>query len=414
MFKQTLMLLIFLSGVLTPLVHADTSSMCPDGMSTLDCKAIYGTWTRWVPDNGTSCSAASYDENIPGSDNQQKAFNYFVDAENLSDLQSAAIVGNLMQESGVNPKSNQAGGPGMGIAQWSNPGRWSDLLAYAKQNDLDEFSLATQLKFMSVELHGGYSSVLAKLKQQTDVGDATGFFMGTAAASDIDPATAAFIAKYGRVGGYENPGSPALDNRIANANSVLSKYGGGAVSGSDSACGSVGSVDCSGKGATASGSLSQVRQNAVCIANGELAKWKSGALGPGGDFKKYTQGRDEEWCADFASWVYNQAGYPISTTSKDGNVPAVQGIRDIGEASTRFLWHSAGDYTPVPGDIVVYQEGESHVNIVVTVNSGTKTMTIVGGNQDGTSTANSSSRVSSYALNGFTGNHITGYVSPKD
>ena len=55
--------------------------------------------------------------------NDVTACNYFV-GKGLTNFQSAGIVGNLDQESGVNPSSVQAGGPGRGIAQWSVGGRW--------------------------------------------------------------------------------------------------------------------------------------------------------------------------------------------------------------------------------------------------------------------------------------------------
>src|SRR5215471_678256 len=56
--------------------------------------------------------------------NDQAAYDFFV-ARGLTNFQAAGIVGNLDQESGVNPNSVQyGGGPGRGIAQWSVGGRW--------------------------------------------------------------------------------------------------------------------------------------------------------------------------------------------------------------------------------------------------------------------------------------------------
>lgn len=366
----------------------------------------------------TSDSGAITSADIPGSDNQEKAFNYFMDNEGLSDIQSAAIVGNLMQESGINPKSNQAGGAGMGIAQWDQGGRWANLLKFASSNGLQPFDLVTQLQFMSQELHGkppagDYSAVLAKLKQQTDIVDATGFFMGTSAVSDIDSATADFIAKHGKVGGYENPGTPALDNRIANAKSVLDKYGSGGVSGSNASCGGGGSVDCNPDTSTAvsSSNLSEVRQKVVCIARGELAKWESGEMGPGGSNLKYIQtGVQEEWCADFMSWIYKEANYPVTGSMSNWRQAGAEEMMNMPPVDkTKFTTHSPGGYVPVPGDMVVYSY--SHINMVVSVNVNKKTMTVIGGNQ-GNIHANDQSLVSQYDIHGFTGNDIEGYVSP--
>ena len=56
--------------------------------------------------------------------NNGTAYDFFV-SKGLTDTESAAIVGNLVQESSVNPASVQeGGGPGRGIAQWSVKGRW--------------------------------------------------------------------------------------------------------------------------------------------------------------------------------------------------------------------------------------------------------------------------------------------------
>jgi len=54
--------------------------------------------------------------------NEKAAYDFFV-AKGLSKVQSAGIVGNLIQESNVLPGSVQPGGPGRGIAQWSVGGR---------------------------------------------------------------------------------------------------------------------------------------------------------------------------------------------------------------------------------------------------------------------------------------------------
>src|SRR5262249_41492452 len=68
--------------------------------------------------------------------NDKPAYDFFV-GKGLTNFQAAGIVGNLDQESGVDPASVQyGGGPGRGIAQWSVGGRWDtsandNVLAYA-------------------------------------------------------------------------------------------------------------------------------------------------------------------------------------------------------------------------------------------------------------------------------------------
>jgi hypothetical protein len=400
---------------------------CPEGMSQLDCSALFGNWPSWVPDNGSACQSADTGETtvLTGSGNVQQGFNFFV-GKGLSDLRAAAIIGNFMQESGMKPDNPQPGGPGRGIAQWSVDGRWVNLVKYAKSNGKNPLDLATQLEFVWLELTnkppaGDYRTALANLQKQTTIEAATGFFMGTSAVSKPDQAATDFINQYGRVGGYENPGTPELGNRIDYAKQVLNQYGGGAVSGSDGGC----TASCTSSGGDTLG-LSALRQQVVCLTLAEYELWKSGKLGPGNskpyDFYKYSQQRDEEWCADFASWIYNQAGYPIDKTATEGNVSAVPKIREIGEQNMEFTYHSAGNYTPVPGDMVIYYYVSDagtvtghHVNIVVSTNKKTSSMTVVGGNQDNVlSGADNLSSVSEYIIHGFTGSSIVGYVSPKE
>lgn len=77
--------------------------------------------------------------------NEEVAFRYFV-AKGLTERQAAGVIGNLVQESGVNPTSIQPGGPGRGIAQWSVGGRWDtdtnqNMLWFARTRGLDAWAL---------------------------------------------------------------------------------------------------------------------------------------------------------------------------------------------------------------------------------------------------------------------------------
>lgn len=154
-----------------------------------------------------------------------------------------------------------------------------------------------------------------------------------------------------------------------------------------------------------------IRQKIVTLAQQELALWQNGTLKPGTGYKKYSQGRAENWCADFTSWIYNQAGKPLSNT-KEGNVPAVTTQMQIGKQTGR--WRDKSGYTPAPGDIVVRKNGQSHVNLVVSV-SGTwpsGTMVTIGGNQGGGSGGFNASKVTTYS-EPLTNGGITGYVSAE-
>ena len=116
------------------------------------------------------------------SSNTHTAFNFFV-AKGLTKRQSAGIVGNLMQESGVDPRAIQfGGGPGRGIAQWSVGGRWDtshddNVVWYANQHGKSRWGLALQLGFIWYELHGVGGYGLHALRETTTIRDATLVFM---------------------------------------------------------------------------------------------------------------------------------------------------------------------------------------------------------------------------------------------
>jgi len=110
--------------------------------------------------------------------NDQVAYDYFA-GKGLTNFQAAAIVGNLDQESGINPSIAQSGGGvGRGIAQWSTGGRWDtakgdNVLAYATAQGKDPNSLGLQLDFVWYELQTFPDYGLAKLQASSNVSDAT-------------------------------------------------------------------------------------------------------------------------------------------------------------------------------------------------------------------------------------------------
>ena len=115
------------------------------------------------------------------SRNIHDAFVYFV-RKGLTKRQSAGIVGNLMQESQVNPRAVQQGGPGRGIAQWSAGGRWDtsagdNVTAYANNHGESRWALDTQLDFTWHELTAFPTYGLHDLRGRTTIAGATIAFM---------------------------------------------------------------------------------------------------------------------------------------------------------------------------------------------------------------------------------------------
>jgi MYXO-CTERM domain-containing protein len=158
--------------------------------------------------------------------NDQTAFDYFL-GKGLTNFQAAGIVGNLDQESGVDPMAMQGGGPGRGIAQWSVGGRWDtdandNATWYATMQGQSVWSLTLQLDFIWCELttFSGYG--LAALQQTTNVTDATVAFQND----------------------FEGCGTCDQTTRVAYAMTVLADYGSDSVDGGGSALDAGGATTC--------------------------------------------------------------------------------------------------------------------------------------------------------------------------
>lgn len=139
-------------------------------------------------------------------DNRQYAYNYFLQ-RGYTPTAAAGIVGNLVQESGVNPVVRPGdSGTAHGIAQWRGD-RYSGLQNYAAQNKGSVGDLGTQLGYLDYELRNKYGDTYKRLMAAKNVGDATG----------------AFALGYERPKGAETGVAANVDgwgNRLAAASSV--------------------------------------------------------------------------------------------------------------------------------------------------------------------------------------------------
>jgi hypothetical protein len=168
---------------------------------------------------GPGDPVASTSSDLSVSANEKTAYEFFV-GKGLKDYQSAGIVGNLEQESGVDPTIAQyGGGPGRGIAQWSEGGRWNadandNVVWYAHKTGQSEWSLKLQLEFIWYELTTDSWYGLGALRSSGDVSAATIAFQNDFEgcgqcdeAMRIAYAKAVLAAFHGNGGG----GGPALD-----------------------------------------------------------------------------------------------------------------------------------------------------------------------------------------------------------
>lgn len=101
-----------------------------------------------------------------------------------------------------------------------------------------------------------------------------------------------------------------------------------------------------------------------------------------GDMYKYTEGTKEPWCADFVSWVYNQAGHGFENpNSGSWRIPGTYTLQEYFKKENR--WHAYDSELPQPGDVIIYRHGifGEHTNIVVTTDY--DEILTVGGNENG-------------------------------
>jgi hypothetical protein len=101
----------------------------------------------------------------------------------------------------------------------------------------------------------------------------------------------------------------------------------------------------------------------ACYAEQEWTTWQSGSPSHNTLLNNYSDGNGyEEWCADFVSYAYKEAGYPFSNGERDN---WDEYLADDVQYDGNFTVHQAGSYTPQPGDIAYFDYPGGHVEIVV-------------------------------------------------
>ena len=114
----------------------------------------------------------------------------------------------------------------------------------------------------------------------------------------------------------------------------------------------------------------------ACYAVKEWMSWQANPADHGAMLNNYTgQAAYEEWCADFVSYVFKEAGYPFTNGNYAGwDENIASQIQNQG-----FTYHDANGYTPHVGDEAFFDYPGGHVEIVV---SGGKSPTFVFGNSN--------------------------------
>lgn len=95
----------------------------------------------------------------------------FLASKGLTPAQIAGVLGNLQEESGLDPNALNPREQAIGLGQWEG-GRRSALQRFAAERGTSETDLQTQLDFLWSELNGPESNALAKLKATSSPADA--------------------------------------------------------------------------------------------------------------------------------------------------------------------------------------------------------------------------------------------------
>jgi hypothetical protein len=143
------------------------------------------------------------------------------------------------------------------------------------------------------------------------------------------------------------------------------------------------------------------------------AYWYSGAADCGNG------NLDEEWCADFAAWVWKQAGAAVTYQYVNGDLnSSAASFYEWG--LSKGTWHPVGSgYVPRPGDVAVYGLNPAdlvaaHVAVVIGYQAGDRGPTAVNGDGDLTGFSVVEVRTDEYVADTHPdGAPLSGYVSPS-
>ncbi|MDN6749959.1 MAG: phage tail tip lysozyme, partial [Staphylococcus equorum] len=143
-----------------------------------------------------------------GGSGKKKIFS-FLKQKGLTDNQVSAVMGNLDQESNLDPEAVNPSSGAFGIAQWLG-NRKTGLDNYAKSEGKKNTDLDTQLDYLWKEMESGYDSdMLHKAGWSKD--------------ASLEKNTKAFATGFERMGANE----AMMDTRVGNAKSFKKQFAGG-------------------------------------------------------------------------------------------------------------------------------------------------------------------------------------------
>lgn len=198
-----------------------------------DQKQLYRSGIYYYDKGATDCSTTA----LSGDDAIAQVFNYLVQEKGLKDFQAAGILGNMKNESGVQPQRLQgtpsgtitvdtdvprgADGKAWGLVQWDPATKMIDPVRKAGK---DPNTIPAQLDFLIDQLKG--TSPNSKEKRAGDL-----FF----ATTNVYEATITFESAFERHAGIEdayNPESPSnklYPKRVVDAEEILKRAQSGGI-----------------------------------------------------------------------------------------------------------------------------------------------------------------------------------------
>jgi hypothetical protein len=131
-------------------------------------------------------------------------------------------------------------------------------------------------------------------------------------------------------------------------------------------------------------SLTSVQKRLLKIVKEEYYKRPTGS---DATVMKYTEGVDESWCADFISWVRDQAGIPWThPETKYWRISGVGTVKDYYMVADAYFEADRLDgYVPKLGDVLFYfgetPDGGSSEHIAMVLSVEDDKVTTIGGNE---------------------------------
>ena len=187
---------------------------------------IYEMLQTSGPKIGTAASGVAGAADFSGNTNAEIVWNFCL-SQGFTKQAAAGVIGNMQQESGVDPaKCQSGGGPGRGLLQWEvGSDRFNSLCQFASQRGADWTDIQSQLLYFVQEApsqfdaytgHGVYtypSGAQAWIAEKMT-------FDQFKALTDIPWATEAFERVYTRAS------IPRMEQRVAYAQAAFSQFGG--------------------------------------------------------------------------------------------------------------------------------------------------------------------------------------------